>query len=404
MSFLYSKKWKKGFKVSVVSMLLLSTFISSIGSERVSAASGPVPGGTGLEPVLWLKADSDADTVEGLLTDWKDQSANDVGFDLVIPAGKTAPSYNPGGINFNPSVNFNNPTGGGHYSSAVKLVGDKPIKFQSGYAVYKYNNGGALVGATTPTGTNGVIIMGGYGNRFASGNGVDGIYDYFNPVDKSRAQIVNFDIVSTTSHTARVDGAVSSFTQVRNFGEINFTPVIGATNGGNATYNWGGLVADVAEIILYDNQTAMDASKIESYLAIKYGITLNNGASSYLSTNGSEVWTVDSKYKHNIAGIGKDEAQGLNQKQSLSINAGVPQVAIGVNRLATTNTDNPSVLTDQQYFVWADNGLSLTYDQPINKPGQYHAREFGKCRIRITWVKWRLVSRQCQIQQVINYW
>ncbi|MEK3705464.1 S-layer homology domain-containing protein [Paenibacillus sp. FSL R7-0198] len=378
MSFLYSKKWKKGFKVSVVSMLLLSTFISSIGSERVSAASGPVPGGTGLEPVLWLKADSDADTVEGLLTDWKDQSANDVGFDLVIPAGKTAPSYNPGGINFNPSVNFNNPTGGGHYSSAVKLVGDKPIKFQSGYAVYKYNNGGALVGATTPTGTNGVIIMGGYGNRFASGNGVDGIYDYFNPVDKSRAQIVNFDIVSTTSHTARVDGAVSSFTQVRNFGEINFTPVIGATNGGNATYNWGGLVADVAEIILYDNQTAMDASKIESYLAIKYGITLNNGASSYLSTNGSEVWTVDSKYKHNIAGIGKDEAQGLNQKQSLSINAGVPQVAIGVNRLATTNTDNPSVLTDQQYFVWADNGLSLTYDQPINKPGQYHAQRVWK--------------------------
>lgn len=44
MSFLYSKKWKKGFKVSVVSMLLLSTFISSIGSERVSAASSPVPG------------------------------------------------------------------------------------------------------------------------------------------------------------------------------------------------------------------------------------------------------------------------------------------------------------------------------------------------------------------------
>ncbi|WP_145150683.1 S-layer homology domain-containing protein [Paenibacillus xylanexedens] len=378
MSFLYSKKWKKGFKVSVVSMLLLSTFISSIGSERVSAASAPVPGGTGLEPVLWLKADSDATTADGLLTDWKDQSANEVGFDLVIPTGKTAPSYNPGGINFNPSVKFNNPTGGGHYSSSVKLVGDKAIKFQSGYAVYKNNNGGALVGATTPTGTNGVIIMGGYGNNFASGNGVDGIYDYFNPVDRSRAQIVNFDIVSNNNHTARVDGVTASFSRTGVFGEINFTPVIGATNGGSATYNWGGLVADVAEIILYDNQTANDASKIESYLAIKYGITLNNGASPYLSTNESEVWTVDSKYKHNIAGIGKDEAQGLNQKQSLSINAGVPQVAVGVNTLAATNADNPGILTDQQYFVWADNGLPLTYDQPINKPGQYHAQRVWK--------------------------
>ncbi|WP_336763224.1 S-layer homology domain-containing protein [Paenibacillus sp. USHLN196] len=378
MSFLYSKKWKKGFKVSVVSMLLLSTFISSIGSERVSAASAPVPGGTGLEPVLWLKADSDADTVEGLLTDWKDQSANDVGFDLVVPAGKTAPSYSPGGINFNPSVKFNNPTGGGHYSSSVKLVGDKPIKFQSGYAVYKNNNGGALVGATTPTGTNGVIIMGGYGNNFASGNGVDGIYDYFNLVDRSRAQIVNFDIVGNNNHTARVDGVEASFSRTGVYGEINFTPVIGATNGGSATYNWGGLVADVAEIILYDSQTANDASKIESYLAIKYGITLNKGASPYLSTNESEVWTVDSKYKHNIAGIGKDEAQGLNQKQSLSINAGVPQVAVGVNTLAATNADNSSILTDQQYFVWADNGLPLTYDQSINKPGQYHAQRIWK--------------------------
>ncbi|WP_419890518.1 S-layer homology domain-containing protein [Paenibacillus xylanexedens] len=378
MSFLYSKKWKKGFKVSVVSMLLLSTFMSSIGSERVSAASSPVPGGTGLEPVLWLKADSDADTVEGLLTDWKDQSANEVGFDLVIPSGKTAPSYNPGGINFNPSVKFNNPTGGGHYSSSVKLVGDKPIKFQSGYAVYKNNNGGALVGATTPTGTNGVIIMGGYGNNFASGNGVDGVYDYFNLVDRSRAQIVNFDIVSNNNHTARVDGVEASFSRKGVFGEINFTPVIGATNGGSANYNWGGLVADVAEIILYDNQTAMDASKIESYLAVKYGITLNNGASPYLSTNGNEVWSVDSKYKHNIAGIGKDEAQSLNQKQSLSINAGVPQVAVGLGTLASTNAENSSVLVDQQYYVWADNGLPLKYDQSINKPGQYHAQRVWK--------------------------
>ncbi|OMF13848.1 hypothetical protein BK131_14405 [Paenibacillus amylolyticus] len=376
MSFLYSKKWKKGFKVSVVSMLLLSTFISSIGSERVSAASAPVPGGTGLEPVLWLKADSDATTADGLLTDWKDQSANEVGFDLVIPTGKTAPSYNPGGINFNPSVAFDNPTGWNHYNSSVKFVGDKPITFQSGYAVYKFKSGGALVGATEPTGTNGVIIMGGYGDNFTTGNGVHSIFDYYNPVDRSRAQIVNFDIVSNTDHTARIDGAGAKFTNRMNFDTFTFTPVIGATSGRN--YNWSGLVADVAEIILYDNQTANDASKIESYLAIKYGITLNNGASPYLSTNESEVWTVDSKYKHNIAGIGKDEAQGLNQKQSLSINAGVPQVAVGVNTLASTNADNPSVLTDQQYLVWADNGLPLTYDQPINKPGQYHAQRVWK--------------------------
>lgn len=394
MSFLYSKKWKKGFKVSVVSMLLLSTFISSIGSERVSAASSPVPGGTGLEPVLWLKADSDATTADGLLTEWKDQSASPVGFELDIPAGKKAPSYNPGGINFNPSVTFENPAGWNHYNSSVKFVGDKPITFQSGYAVYKFNGGGALVGTNTLTGTNGVIIMGGYGDNFATGNGEHSVFDYFNPVDRSRAQIVNFDIVSNNNHSARIDGSGARFSNRANFEEITFTPVIGATMGRN--YNWSGLVADVAEIILYDNQTATDASKIESYLAVKYGITLNNGASPYLSTNGNEVWSVDSEYKYNIAGIGKDEAQGLNQKQSLSINAGVPQVAVGVNTLAATNSDNSSILMDQQYFVWADNGMPLMYDRSINTPGQYHAQRV-QCGRSGDWYPGNLSSSRLSI-------
>ncbi|MGV2794925.1 hypothetical protein GNF78_17125, partial [Clostridium perfringens] len=86
-------------------------------------------------------------------------------------------------------------------------------------------------------------------------------------------------------------------TRPSNFGDITFTPVIGATYGGSD--DWLGLGADVAEIILYDQLTSADAAKIETYLAVKYGITLNKGGSNYVDTDGNPVWQVDATYKYN---------------------------------------------------------------------------------------------------------
>ncbi len=64
---------------------------------------------------------------------------------------------------------------------------------------------------------------------------------------------------------------------------------------------------------------------MNTYLAIKYGITLNNGNTSYIATNGTTtVWdaTANATHKSNIAGIGRDDDEILNQKQARSVNTG----------------------------------------------------------------------------------
>ncbi|WP_213516593.1 Ig-like domain-containing protein, partial [Paenibacillus montaniterrae] len=344
-----------------------------------------VPGGVHeSQPVLWLKADEGLGQQGGLLTGWEDQSQDPINFTLDIPAGQETktPEVNANGVNFNPSVTFkNNGVRIGHYPLSPKLIGDKPITFRSGYAVYKYPDGtasaGALVGAKdhVNNSTNGAIIMGGYGNDFTTGPGLTNIYDYFGTVNRTRHQLVNYEIAGTK--TARVDGKAEALRRNNNFSAFTLTPVIGATNGG--TDDWHGFGGDVAEIILYDQLTSGHAAKIETYLAVKYGITLNSGNSPYVATNDDIVWEVDGTYKHNIAGIGYDNTQGLNQKQSRSINAGIPQVAIGLGKIEGTNAANGHEFTqDGQYLIWGDNGKSLVFDVQIGDTLEYHAQRIWK--------------------------
>ena len=74
-----------------------------------------------------------------------------------------------------------------------------------------------------------------------------------------------------------------------------------------------------SEAIVFDNTlTALEHQRVQTYLAIKYGITLDQTtATNYLAGDGSVIFdaTANSAYKTNIAGIGNDACQGLLQKQ-----------------------------------------------------------------------------------------
>ena len=62
--------------------------------------------------------------------------------------------------------------------------------------------------------------------------------------------------------------------------------------------------------------------------AIKYGITLPHN---YMDPGGSVVWdvTINTGYNNNITGIGRDDCNGLHQKQSKSVNAAEALVTLG---------------------------------------------------------------------------
>ncbi|MCB9033980.1 MAG: T9SS type A sorting domain-containing protein [Chitinophagales bacterium] len=148
---------------------------------------------------------------------------------------------------------------------------------------------------------------------------------------------------------------------------------IGANGDASANHEfWRG---NYAEFIAYDrNITDAEANKIQSYLGIKYGITLGQGNGyvgrngnnfNYVNSSGTTIWngTTNTAYGYDIFGIGRDDNQALNQKQSKSINGGF-QPAISLNNgLATNNVSNANTFSaDASYLIAGHNGLTTNYD------------------------------------------
>ncbi|MEZ4916276.1 MAG: T9SS type A sorting domain-containing protein [Chitinophagales bacterium] len=122
---------------------------------------------------------------------------------------------------------------------------------------------------------------------------------------------------------------------------------------------------NIAEIIVYRNaHTATEKEKIESYLAIKYGITVSHD---YLSGDGAMLWDSSalSVYHNNIAGIGRDNCQALYQKQSKSIIAGsIPAIYLGDQTgglPATSFSNTATIANDKSFMLWGSNGAATTY-------------------------------------------
>lgn len=153
---------------------------------------------------------------------------------------------------------------------------------------------------------------------------------------------------------------------------------------GRSQYYNGSFDGRIAEVITYgsrktDVNLTQERNRIQSYLAIKYGITLGvNGTSQdYVNSDATVIWeqsTDSGIYNYDIAGIGRDDASELNQKQSRSVNDdfdGADPVStrtqgiltMGLNDIYDTNSDhisaNPTTFNDKEFLVWGNNGANL---------------------------------------------
>ena len=101
--------------------------------------------------------------------------------------------------------------------------------------------------------------------------------------------------------------------------------------------------------------TTGERARINTYLAVKYGVTMASGFS-YLDTTGNVIWSgnVNSGYSNNITAIGRDDAEGLNQKQSKTQNiSGLVTIALGATA-ATNNANTNTFLNDKSYLIFGD--------------------------------------------------
>jgi hypothetical protein len=148
--------------------------------------------------------------------------------------------------------------------------------------------------------------------------------------------------------------------------DVSAAKQVGQNYSISSTFMWRWMTwgNGVAEILVYSGVVSnWNTDIIESYLAIKYGITRDQTtAKNYVYSNGSIVWnaTTGWTYKNDIAGIGRDDDTTLNQKKSQSINN--PGDIIVEFTGAT--------LTNMRWITWANDGTATgTWINTENPPG-----------------------------------
>ncbi|MBO9611802.1 MAG: T9SS type A sorting domain-containing protein [Dyadobacter sp.] len=328
------------------------------------------PGGVGQDLALWYRADSGVETDgENKVTGWNNSTANEV--KLTSSGASGYIPYNDQvtkAWNFNPTLSFDgsnnylrntttdylNAAGSVHYITVARLNASA-AGFNSIFAVSGNDDGFFLYPQS------GLIYpMPAIGNGFnaaAAGPGTPnrfGIYSAILPKTGTPANQRGF-------YNGREKIYASPYPLTGGWYSL---PTKGAYIGadGATADNPNG---DIAEVIVYHEPTGGDMSnanlsKIHSYLAIKYGVTLDQTTpQDYVSSSNSVVRSAaaNAGYQNNIAGIARDDQGGLYQKQSKSINPGA-QVIVGTTGIANTNAANTEPLVNGQFLIWGDNGLA----------------------------------------------
>lgn len=120
----------------------------------------------------------------------------------------------------------------------------------------------------------------------------------------------------------------------------------------------------IAEVIMYNRDlNATERQRVWSYLAIKYGITLNSGGTNYLSSGSTNVWniTTNTGYNNNIFGIGRDSGSNLHQRQSVSINGGLQPVIGNGTGLVSLNSSGTNLGTDMSFLMAGSDNNSTNF-------------------------------------------
>lgn len=118
----------------------------------------------------------------------------------------------------------------------------------------------------------------------------------------------------------------------------------------------------IAEIIVYPRVLKkLNRRKIETYLSLKYGISLDTGLD-YVNSKGDTIWNASKEdtFIYRVTGIGKDIASHLNQKQSSNMEE-ENLMTIGLGNISVSNKENTQEVADLNFMLWSDNGKELRF-------------------------------------------
>lgn len=110
-------------------------------------------------------------------------------------------------------------------------------------------------------------------------------------------------------------------------------------------------------IFLSKKAQIIELNKIHSYLSIKYGISLEKGK--YFQSDGRLIWDSEKhgEYKYRPTGLGRDDGNELYQRQSS--NQADQFLAIGMNTIKRTNSENPVIIENYNFVMWSDDNKAM---------------------------------------------
>lgn len=206
------------------------------------------------------------------------------------------------------------------------------------------------------------------------GEGNSNFYLVFKSEDNVEKELLNFTFTCTqhtlTTHNinyhdaAKVEekrrtGAIVKygFDYPHANGDKNFVAVADVPND----------LTNVYEVIyVNDKFTELDHQQIQTYLSVKYGISLINSAN-YVAANGTSVWNanLNPSYNENITGVGKSDYFGLNKTQT--VNSVDKRIEIKTNEFNNneylfigSNNNNNSFIKANDYDVLNSSWLVQT--------------------------------------------
>lgn len=116
------------------------------------------------------------------------------------------------------------------------------------------------------------------------------------------------------------------------------------------------------EFLLYKKVLSRkEQLRVNSYLAIKYGLTLQE--SDYLDAEGKIIWNEKDNrdYHHRIAGMARDDISGLLQKQAASQHDKGPVWKMAIGAMRDHNGLNESPLPPATFLLWGDDNGRLRF-------------------------------------------
>jgi hypothetical protein len=322
---------------------------------------GQNPGGVSGNLELWLKANAGVTLSGADVTTWADQAiATDNADPMTQGITANQPDMVLSALNFNPAVDFDG-TDDFLSGSAVLTMGDDDFTY-----IVVWKSDALKTAAIIEQNSNTVVI----GSRAALATTVGGDFGFAGEGNDAFPSTYNATQYQIT--TLIVDGA-ADVTSIKNGvslnGSINITTqntsvdtFAIARKHSSATEYFDG---KIAEVIVYSGAISpTDRRKIESYLSVKYGISLDQTtATNYTSALGTDIWnaTNNSGYNTDITGVGRDDLSGLAQTKSKNENSSA------VLTIANGSIASPTSFgATESWLIWGSNGASTTFSTTVN--------------------------------------